>query len=110
MPGHTDTVPTVPRRNRSTPDEPRPLGGGLAAQRRESGPDGDWLVRNIPGTQATKEYRCPGCDHLIPPGMPHVVAWPADDYGSVEDRRHWHPACWSSRGRRGPSSRRWRVT
>ncbi|MGQ0841260.1 hypothetical protein [Actinokineospora sp.] len=100
----------MPRRNRSKSDqagaEPRPLGAGLADQRHESGPDGEWLVRGIPGAQATKAYRCPGCDHEIPAGRPHLVVWPAEDYGTVEDRRHWHQGCWSARGRRGPSSRR----
>lgn len=100
---------TVPRRNRpkyAIGDDPRPLSGGLAAQRRETAHDGDWLVRNVPGAHATKLYRCPGCDHEIPVGMAHVVTWPADDYGSVADRRHWHQACWTARGRRGPTSRR----
>ncbi|GLZ42665.1 hypothetical protein [Actinokineospora sp. NBRC 105648] len=96
----------MPRRNRPRPDaEARPL-GGAANQRVESGPDGDWLVRSIPGAQATKFYRCPGCDHEIRPGTPHVVAWPAEEFGTVEDRRHWHPGCWSARGRRGPTRRR----
>ncbi|WP_091449392.1 hypothetical protein [Actinokineospora iranica] len=96
----------MPRHNRPKRDEPRPLGGGVADQRQESGHDGDWLVRHIPGAQATKFYRCPGCDHEIRPGTPHVVVWPAEDYGSVEDRRHWHPGCWSARSRRRPTRRR----
>nr|WP_253773546.1 hypothetical protein [Goodfellowiella coeruleoviolacea] len=81
--------------------------GGLAGPRVESGGDGDWLVRNVPGAQTTKFYRCPGCDHEIRPGTPHVVAWPAEGYGSVDDRRHWHTGCWNARGRRGPTARRW---
>ncbi|HEY0496860.1 MAG TPA: hypothetical protein VGD48_14040 [Kutzneria sp.] len=99
----------MPRRNRphrSGPkgdDEPRPRTHGWA--RTESGPDGEWHVR--PVGAADKTYRCPGCDHEIRPGTPHVVAWPADDYGSVEDRRHWHTGCWNSRGRRKPTTRRW---
>ncbi|MGW5051981.1 hypothetical protein [Actinokineospora sp. NPDC004072] len=88
----------MPRRNRSQPNEPRPLSGALADQRRESWPDGDWLVRNVPGAQAVKTYRCPGCDHEIRPGVAHVVAWPAD--GTVAGRRHWHSGCWSARSRR----------
>lgn len=75
--------------------------------RTESGPDGDWLVRAISGAQAQKTYRCPGCDHEIRPGVAHVVAWPARETGSVEERRHWHQACWNSRGRRWPAARRW---
>ena len=30
----------------------------------------------MPGAAATKAYRCPGCNQLIPPATPHVVAWP----------------------------------
>lgn len=74
--------------------------------RRESGPDGDWLVRTVPGAQAVKDYRCPGCDHEVRAGVPHVVAWPAGESGSAEERRHWHSGCWSARGRRSPT-RRW---
>ncbi|HEY4017760.1 MAG TPA: hypothetical protein VGM75_03685 [Pseudonocardiaceae bacterium] len=102
----------MPRHNHRTPrsrkpgdDEPRGFGGAFAQA--ESGPDGEWLVRKIPGAQATKVYRCPGCDHEIQPGVPHVVAWPALDYGSVQDRRHWHTGCWAARDRRGPSSKHW---
>ncbi|GAB3908193.1 hypothetical protein GCM10029964_107570 [Kibdelosporangium lantanae] len=72
-------------------------------QRSESGPDGEWYVRSVTGS--AKVYRCPGCDHEIQAGVPHVVAWQAD--GDVDDRRHWHRACWDARLRRGPTSRRW---
>jgi hypothetical protein len=68
--------------------------------RREAGPDddGEWVVRSVSGSAATKAYRCPGCSQEIVPGTPHVVAWPADEpEGSVE-RRHWHTGCWR-RGR-----------
>jgi hypothetical protein len=85
---------------------------------RESGPDGDWLVRHIAGAAATKPYRCPGCDQEIRPALPHVVAWPddgsdlvallGDPGGGLTDRRHWHTACWAARGRRGPRSLRGR--
>jgi hypothetical protein len=74
-------------------------------QRTEAGPDGEWNVRAVSGAQTTKTYRCPGCDHEIRPGTPHVVAWPASDHGSVEDRRHWHRACWDARLRRRPTRR-----
>ncbi|WP_090048505.1 hypothetical protein [Lentzea fradiae] len=97
----------MPRRNSPRPEDRRPLGGGVGWARAESGPDGDWLVRNISGAQAQKTYRCPGCDHEIRPGVPHVVAWPAEETGSVEERRHWHQGCWDSRGRRRPTTRRW---
>lgn len=72
----------------------------------ETGSDGEWMVRTVPGAQATKLYRCPGCDQEIRPGVAHVVAWPAADRGSADDRRHWHNGCWRARERRGPT-RRW---
>jgi hypothetical protein len=80
---------------------------GFGAVRAESGTDGEWIVRQVPGAQTTKTYRCPGCDQEIRPGTPHLVTWPAAEYGSVDDRRHWHASCWSARGRRGPTARRW---
>ncbi|MEU2085439.1 ATP/GTP-binding protein [Streptomyces albus] len=58
----------------------------------------EWAVRQISGGAALKHYRCPGCDQEIPPGVPHVVAWPL--LGDVDDRRHWHRACWNARDRR----------
>jgi hypothetical protein len=70
--------------------------------------DGDWMVRNIPGGAATKAYRCPGCDHEVTPGVAHVVAWPADGLGSLDDRRHWHTGCWRARDRRAPNIQRTR--
>ncbi|MBB6120477.1 ATP/GTP-binding protein [Nocardiopsis algeriensis] len=69
-------------------------------QRRETGPDGEWVLRRIPGAAATKVYRCPGCAQEIPAGMPHLVAW--RPYGDGEDRRHWHTSCWDRRSHRSP--------
>ncbi|WP_207839451.1 hypothetical protein [Williamsia soli] len=64
----------------------------------ESGPDGyDHYVRPISGQRAVKEYRCPGCNQVIFARTPHVVVWPADEYGGgslVAERRHWHTGCW----------------
>jgi hypothetical protein len=97
-----------PRKNskwsRPNPD-PDDLARSFGYQRTESDPVGEeWIVRQVTGAAATKTYRCPGCDHEIPPGTPHVVAWPSvPDYGSgggVTERRHWHTACWNSRGKR----------
>src|SRR5215831_16250290 len=34
----------------------------LGPERTESAPDGDWVVRPVPGAASTKAYRCPGCD------------------------------------------------
>ncbi|HEU5111657.1 MAG TPA: hypothetical protein VFT95_24220 [Micromonosporaceae bacterium] len=65
--------------------------------------DGEWRVRAIPGGAATKTYRCPGCDQEIRPGVPHLVAWPADGRGDLTDRRHWHKGCWRARDRRAPT-------
>ncbi|GAA3355317.1 hypothetical protein GCM10020366_14930 [Saccharopolyspora gregorii] len=103
----------VPRRNRQQRPaggqpgkSPRPLGAGFGWSRVEEGPDGEWVVRTVPAAQATKTYRCPGCDHEVRPGVGHVVAWPADEQGDVADRRHWHSSCWQARARRGPT-RRW---
>jgi hypothetical protein len=68
----------------------------------QSHADGDWRVRNVPAEAAGKLYRCPGCDQEIPPGVAHLVAWPADGRGDLGDRRHWHSACWQARDRRTP--------
>lgn len=76
--------------------------------RGESGPDGEWVVRSVPGSadRAAKSYRCPGCDQEVPASTPHIVAWPAAEHGSVDERRHWHTPCWHARGRRRPGGRR----
>ena len=60
----------------------------------------DYQVRRLTGSASTKPYRCPGCDQLIRPATPHVVAWPLDD-AEAGDRRHWHTSCWRARDRRG---------
>ena len=62
----------------------------------------EWIARRITGSASTKPYRCPGCDQEIRPATPHVVAWPAQTGRGLEDRRHWHTACWSARDRRRP--------
>ena len=108
-----------PRRARRLPDEtPRRSRPGTAGARRgpdsdpaaagpeqiESWPDGDWVVRLVPGAASAKTYRCPGCDQEIPPGMPHVVAWPSLNPGPAE-RRHWHRPCWQRRLQRRPGRR-----
>lgn len=92
-----------PRRNRRTPSSgvPDPENGRRKVEAVEDGPDGEqWYVRHIPGVNATKVYRCPGCDQEIGVGLPHVVAWKVD--GAVDARRHWHTGCWRARGRRAP--------
>ena len=96
--------PRPAERGRGRP-VPAPLGAGMVT-RRESGADGEWNVRHVPGGSSVKDYRCPGCDQLVPAGTGHVVAWPAEGFGGVEDRRHWHLPCWNARDRRRPGFRR----
>ncbi|MCX2934906.1 hypothetical protein ORI20_32090 [Mycobacterium sp. CVI_P3] len=81
----------------------------LPFQRRvEAGADGfDYEVRPIPAARAVKIYRCPGCDHEIRTGTAHVAVWRVDDgEAGLDDRRHWHTACWANRATRGPT-RKW---
>ncbi|MFC4493794.1 ATP/GTP-binding protein [Streptomyces ovatisporus] len=96
-----------PRRNRPRGGAPRSsasAGGGrddapglrYGLERTEEWRGEDWAVRHVAGTTG-KRYRCPGCDQEIP-AVPHVVAWPRT--GDVDDRRHWHKACWNARDRR----------
>ncbi|MDP8988052.1 MAG: hypothetical protein M3N11_06860 [Actinomycetota bacterium] len=62
--------------------------------------DGETVdVRVVQPFEATKFYRCPGCNTGIPPGTGHVVAVPAD---APDLRRHWHRPCWEMRHRRRP--------
>ncbi|WP_193373292.1 ATP/GTP-binding protein [Nocardiopsis xinjiangensis] len=84
----------------AVPDEDALMLRVTGGQRRESGPDGEWVTRRIPGASAGKSYRCPGCAQNIPVGMAHVVAW--RPYGDGGDRRHWHSSCWDRRSRRSP--------
>jgi len=76
-------------------------------ERREEHGDGSWVVRPVTGANASKVYRCPGCDHEIRAGIPHLVAWPAEAHVGVDERRHWHTACWRARAhRRGRALRK----
>ncbi|WP_422745838.1 hypothetical protein ACN27E_25665 [Mycobacterium sp. WMMD1722] len=97
----------MPRR-RPQPRRSRPLPPAFAGRRVETGPDGyEYEVRPIAGARAVKLYRCPGCDHQIALGTPHLVVWPADGGdAAADDRRHWHSPCWARRGTRGPT-RKW---
>ncbi len=72
-------------------------------QTTQHGADGTWTVRAVTAAAARKTYRCPGCEHQIPPGTAHTLAWPDDE---VDDRRHWHTPCWRSRNRCRPTRRR----
>jgi hypothetical protein len=69
--------------------------------RRESAPDGDWMVRTMTARNAEKQYICPGCSTAILPGIAHLVVW-SDDHlfgesAGLAERRHWHTNCWTSR-------------
>ena len=75
----------------------------LGPERAESAPDGDWVVRLVPGSASTKTYRCPGCDHEIRPGEGHEVVVPQRD---ASERRHWHTGCWRSELRRRTGRKR----
>ncbi|ORW10238.1 hypothetical protein [Mycobacterium kyorinense] len=95
-------------RRRASPRRQQPSRPLPGMRRVESGPDGyEYEVRPVAATRAAKTYRCPGCDHEIRPGTPHVVVWRADaGEAAVEDRRHWHTPCWANRANRGPT-RKW---
>jgi hypothetical protein len=54
-------------------------------------------VRRVQPFQATKTYRCPGCNQEIAPGTGHFVVVPID---APDLRRHWHRPCWDIRDRR----------
>ncbi|MFC8193386.1 hypothetical protein ACFUMH_17160 [Cellulomonas sp. NPDC057328] len=92
------------RRPYGTEHVPLDVDRATGGRRAEAGPDGEWVVQAVRGSD--REYRCPGCDQLVPAGTPHVVAWRTDTWrDGLEDRRHWHTACWQARGRRGPTRR-----
>jgi hypothetical protein len=78
----------MPRKHRRAPEEPpapaRPPRSEAPLWALLPGYD----VRRVAGD---KEYRCPGCDHLIHAGTWHLAVVPQDD---PEERRHWHEDCW----------------
>ncbi|MEU3459668.1 ATP/GTP-binding protein [Streptomyces sp. NPDC006733] len=88
-----------PRGGDSTADRPGESGPGRGLERTETWQGEEWSVRSIAGSAAGKSYRCPGCDQEIPPSVGHLVAWP-EYRGGVDDRRHWHRACWNAKDRR----------
>lgn len=49
-------------------------------------------IRRVQPYQATKLYRCPGCNNEIGIGIGHVVIVPL---GRADERRHWHHSCWN---------------
>lgn len=87
----------MPRRHRRNPEYFEPPRTVQPARR--SDPP---LWALVPGYEvrhvtSDKEYRCPGCDHLIRPGVWHLVVVPD---GDPDARRHWHTECWRRELRR----------
>ena len=81
---------------------PRKIPGGRVSRERvETRKDGVWNVRPLTGEASTKDYRCPGCEQLIRPSTPHLVIWPVErpllSAAAMDERRHWHTACWDRR-------------
>lgn len=72
--------------------------------RRESAPDGEWMVRSMTARNAAKTYICPECSTAVLPGVAHLVVWKDDHlFGAaagLAERRHWHTNCWNSRSYR----------
>jgi hypothetical protein len=97
LPRMGNTGSMSPRRAKRRADDVRPLRDDLTPVT-ESAPDGEWVVRPVSASGATKVYRCPGCDQEIRTAVPHIVAW---RIGEEDNRRHWHRACWEARLRRG---------
>jgi hypothetical protein len=85
----------MPRKNRRNPEFFKPQ---EAPRPRSAAPAWAELpgydVRHVGGE---KEYRCPGCDHLVRAGIWHLVVIPLD---APEERRHWHTECWRKELRR----------
>ncbi|MDP9984982.1 ATP/GTP-binding protein [Arthrobacter sp. FW306-05-C] len=72
--------------------------------RRESAPDGEWMVRTMTAKNAEKTYICPECSTAVLPGVAHLVVWKDDHlFGAaagLAERRHWHTNCWLTRSYR----------
>jgi len=87
----------MPRRNKDKKtkkeDKSFDVNRLMGIEKSESWNDGDWIVRRVTGSAATKPYRCPGCDQEIRTATPHTVAYLI---GQLEDRRHWHTPCWNT--------------
>jgi len=91
----------MPRRNRRDPGDVGPP--AAAPVSRSDAPV--WAL--VPGydvrqVAGDKDYRCPGCDHLVRAGSWHLVVVPQDD---TDARRHWHTECWRKELRRSGAYR-----
>lgn len=78
-----------PRQARGSHGPPPPV---------ESKRAGEFHVRPVTGARSVKTYTCPGCHRPITPATPHLVVWPVErsllSADALEERRHWHTACW----------------
>lgn len=94
----------MPRRNRNRREVPRGnVGRSLdSGPRTESFGGRSFVVRPVRGNAENRSYVCPGCQQQLSSGVAHVVVWPDDGLGDVQDRRHWHTGCWTARERRPP--------
>lgn len=82
------------RKNRRVREQVRPLTFGTSYGTSTATVRGtEYAYRHISAQRAMKEYVCPWCNGMIPPGIAHIVAWPMDDPRGAEDRRHWHSGC-----------------
>ncbi|MDD7384554.1 MAG: ATP/GTP-binding protein [Actinomycetaceae bacterium] len=92
------------RRSRkySRPVQPLNVNAAMGGVTYQLGKDGNtYKVHHI--VHGEKEYVCPGCGGVIVVGESHEVVWTEDtilgaQFG-IDSRRHWHTACWNSRGR-----------
>ncbi len=92
----------MPRSRRRRPDPGRgdeALDRLIAGWKRtETKRGAEWTVQPLAGSQAVKDYVCPGCGRTVPAGTPHLVVWRADgvlgDAADLAARRHWHSHCW----------------
>jgi hypothetical protein len=84
----------MPRKNRRADETPETV------RMPQSAPPTWALVPGYDVRRVTrdKEYRCPGCEHMIRPGLWHLVAVPD---GAPDERRHWHERCWQVELRSG---------
>ena len=85
----------MPRKNRRAPLEYMPSPAPRGNPRAPS-----WAVvegYEVREVASDKEYRCPGCDYVVRPGLRHLVVVPD---GAADERRHWHTECWRKELRR----------
>ena len=87
----------MPRRRVARPRQRLPQPAERIVDKR----DGQWYVRPITGATSVKTYTCPGCLTAITPATPHMVVWPVEksllSADALDERRHWHTACWTRR-------------